>query len=1182
MGIFTRRKPLHESQTHREVRANDPIFNDSFQYANNFIRTYKYTVFTFLPKNLFEQFQRIANAYFLCLLILQLIPQVSSLTPLTTIIPLIFVLTLTAVKDASDDIQRHKSDGEVNSRQALVLKDGKVTSQRWDSIHVGDIIRLESDQFVTADMLLLTSSEPNGLCYIATADLDGETNLKARQAIPDIAEMGDDTGILSSFNGHIECEKPNNNLTKFEGTLNWHGASYSLDPEKILLRGCTLRNTKWCYGIVIFAGKDTKLMRNSGKTRFKRTNIDLLLNQLVLGIFCFLFSICFLCTIGSGIWESVVGYDFQVFLAWEKYIPGSPWLGGTRQGGATAISLMVFISYLIVLNTVVPISLYVTVEFIRLGHSLVINWDVKMYHKESDTPAKSRTTTLNEELGQIEYIFSDKTGTLTQNIMTFKKCSIDSVVYGENESDAAVIKITNEPTSDLTGYKEDILEAVRNDDKKVRMFFRLLSLCHTVMSEERDGVLEYQAQSPDENALVQAAREFGFTFKRRTPTTITIEVDGRDEVYELLCILDFNNVRKRMSVILRKEGRIMLYCKGADSVIYERLSNNEYNANLASKTSGHLSTFAQDGLRTLCLAVKEIDEVSYQMWQKKHHAASIALVDREEKVSAVYEEIEGDLILLGATAIEDKLQDGVPQAISRLSEAGVKIWVLTGDKQETAINIGYSSKLLTEQMEEIFIIDADEYVEVENQLRRAREDILAFMDGTRECGVKYKNGTDASISQSLKDLGTSRSFGLVINGHSLVHSLKEEMEMLLLEVGSMCIAVICCRVTPLQKAKVVDLVKKHKQSITLAIGDGANDVSMIKSAHIGVGISGQEGLQAVLSSDFSIAQFRFLERLLLFHGRLSYLRFCKFLRYFFYKNIAFTLVHFWYAFFCGFSAQYFYDPLFIGAYNVFYTSMPVFVMAIFEQDVSDEFSVSHPKLYTAGHGDGLFNKKIFALSVLEGIITSALLYFTAFGAFSNNIHSNEGRDIIDHHAFSFAVASVLIFVVNIRCAIDTQFWTVFNHLAVWGSIVVYFIFTFFLYSDFIVYSYIGSERIILSSGQFWFTLILIVVVCILPIIGYRFISQVFNPSFNDIIRTEVVTRARSETSELSHLGNSDRKGSLRTGYAFSHTEGYGSMITSGTNMRADGRVAKVSPGDDNQNITGVSYKQNGTNLAVKI
>ena len=367
-------------------------------------------------------------------------------------------------------------------------------------------------------------------------------------------------------------------------------------------------------------------------------------------------------------------------------------------------------------------------------------------------------------------------------------------------------------------------------------------------------------------------------FTERSSRTITIQSLGKVETHDLLCILDFNNVRKRMSVIVKYEGKIKLYCKGADNVIFERLASGQEEAR--ARTQEHLDKFATDGLRTLVLGVRDLTQQQFDDWKAEHHKAAIALENRDEKLDDVYNMIERDLSLIGATAIEDKLQDGVPQTIANLQLAGMKVWVLTGDKQETAINIGYSCNLLNDEMfEEPFIVDGHNYEDVLKQLvahRRSIEHHYNNVNQLKRDNVSVRSVSEASVLEDGAEV--SGGFALVINGHSLVHALTPDMELAFLGVAEHCTAVICCRVTPLQKALVVELIKKYKEAVTLAIGDGANDVSMIKAADIGVGISGQEGMQAVLASDYSIAQFRYLERLLLVHGRWSYYRMCKFLR----------------------------------------------------------------------------------------------------------------------------------------------------------------------------------------------------------------------------------------------------------------------------------------------------------------
>ncbi|XP_052869417.1 phospholipid-transporting ATPase ID [Anopheles cruzii] len=1309
-------------ENERRIRANDREYNTQFKYANNYIKTSKYSILTFLPLNLLEQFQRLANFYFLCLLILQLIPAISSLTPVTTAIPLIGVLMLTAIKDAYDDFQRHMSDSQVNNRRSKALRHGKLVDERWSGVQVGDIIRMDNDQFVAADILLLSSSEPNGLCFIETAELDGETNLKCKQCLPETAAMGQQEDLLWKFNGEIVCEPPNNLLNKFEGTLTWKNQRYPLDNDKILLRGCIIRNTQWCYGVVIFAGKDTKLMQNSGKTKFKRTTIDRLLNFIIIGIVFFLLSICGFCTIAASIWEAFLGYKFQIYLPWERIIPKD------YLQGAISIGCLVFFSYAIVLNTVVPISLYVSVEVIRFAQSFLINWDEKMYYEKSKTHAKARTTTLNEELGQIQYIFSDKTGTLTQNIMTFNKCSIAGRAYGDvvdvrtgetvdlseppfNSNTSLLLnaeelpgRSTPQPTTtaepvqiaspsnkqhppslhvrfsqhsnsqetqtsistkqdtqayipaqsttdvppsgnntqglhvssysvvtesvdfsfnpeyepDFRWYDQGLLDAVRADEQHAHNFFRLLALCHTVMAEDKNGKLDYQAQSPDEAALVSAARNFGFVFKSRAPNSITIEVMGRMEEYELLSILDFNNVRKRMSVVLRRNNSIILYCKGADSVIYDRLGPNQHD--LKARTQEHLNKFAGEGLRTLVLAERRLSKEFYESWLLRQREAALSLDGREDKLGAIYEEIECDMQLVGVTAIEDKLQDGVPQTIANLQLAGIKIWVLTGDKQETAINIGYSCQLLTDDMVDVFVIDGLTKPEVEQQLRKYMDSLrivntyhpanvqkgstvhaqtVASSDTSAVTAngahssssgpmVDIQNTSPPSVSvvtfrwdnrhkytsiggseeapdsvncsnysegfekgvPTLTELDENTGVALVINGHSLVHCLTSELESKFLEIASHCKAVICCRVTPLQKAMVVELIKRAKNAVTLAIGDGANDVSMIKAAHIGVGISGQEGMQAVLASDYSIAQFKFLERLLLVHGRWSYYRMCKFLRYFFYKNFAFTLCHFWYAFFCGFSAQTVFDPMFISVYNLFYTSLPVLALGIFEQDVSDKNSVDYPKLYTPGITNALFNTTEFIRSVLHGIFSSLILFLIPYGTYKDGI-SPDGYVLNDHMLLGSVVATILILDNTAQIALDTSYWTVFNHIMIWGSLLWYFFLDYF-YNYVIGGPYVGSLTQAMKEATFWFTTVLTVIVLMIPVLASRFYFVDVFPSLPDKIRAQqrlALLRSRQSSDVLRTPSARKARRSLRSGYAFAHQEGFGRLITSGKIMR---------------------------------
>ncbi|XP_069865527.1 phospholipid-transporting ATPase FetA-like [Dipodomys merriami] len=1148
MSVFESQTENKQDGVGRFLQANNRELNILYGYPNNAIKTSKYNVFNFLPLNLFEQFQRLANAYFLILLFLQLIPEISALAWYTTVIPLVMVLSITGVKDAIDDLKRHQSDNQVNNRSVLLLVNGRIEQEKWKNIQVGDIIKLKNNEQVTADLLLLSSSEPFSLTYIETAELDGETNLKVKQAISVTSDMKDNLELLSAFDGEVKCETPNNKLDKFSGILTYKGEKYFLDHDKLLLRGCVIKNTDWCFGLVIYTGPDTKLMQNSGKSTFKRTHIDHLLNVLVIWIFLLLSAMCCILAIGHGIWQYNKGYYFQIFLPWDDYVSSS-FLSAT----------LIFWSYFIVLNTMVPISLYVSIEIIRLGNSYYINWDRKMFYAPKNTPAQARTTTLNDGLGQVQYVFSDKTGTLTQNIMIFSKCSINGKRYGYcHDRNGQSMPVCEEDKVDFSYnefadpkfsfYDKTLVEAVKSGDHWVHLFFLTLSLCHTVISEEKvEGMLVYQAQSPDEGALVTAARNFGFVFRSRTSETITMVEMGETKVYQLLAILDFSNVRKRMSVIVRTpEDRIMLFCKGADTIISELLHPSSTSLN--EETMKHLDDFASEGLRTLMVTYRELDYEYFSTWNKKHNEACLSLENREGKLSFVYDEIEKDLMLLGATAIEDKLQDEVPETISTLKKAKIKIWVLTGDKQETAVNIAYSCNIFKDEMDEVFIVEGKNSETIQKELRSARNKMkpesLLESDPinillTKEPKTPFK----------IPEEKPNSNYGLVINGYSLAYALEGDLELELLRTACMCKGVVCCRMTPLQKAQVVELVKKYKAVVTLAIGDGANDVSMIKAAHIGVAITSQEGLQAMLSSDFAFSQFHYLRRLLLVHGRWSYNRMCKFLNYFFYKNFTFTLVHFWYAFYNGFSAQTVFDIWFIACYNLIYTSLPVLCMSLLDQDVNETWSLHFPELYEPGQHNLYFNKKEFMKCLMHGIYSSFVLFFIPMGTIYN-AERKDGKDISDYQSFSLIVQTSLICVVTIQIALKITYWTTIIHFFVWGSLSVYFCILFFLYSDGLclmfpsIFHFLGVARNTLYQPQMWLCVILCVMFCIIPVIGYKFLRPLLWPLSVDKVYGKIrhfmkhplppPIRVRMKHSSLR-----------RSAYAFSHKSGFGALITSG-------------------------------------
>lgn len=858
----------------------------------------------------------------------------------------------------------------------------------WKNVKVGDFVRIYNNDELPADIVILSTSDEEGGCYVETKNLDGETNLKPRYA-PHCGRTLKHARDCERAEFQIDSEGPQPNLYKYNGAIKWkqrmpdnpngepEDMTEPLTIDNLLLRGCTLRNTEWVLGVVVFTGHDTKIMMNAGITPSKRARIARELNFSVICNFVVLVLMCLIAALVNG-WNWAKTDESHHFFE-EGMIGGSPPLTG-------------FITYwaaIIMYQNLVPISLYITLEAVRVLQAVFIYSDVQMYYEPIDQPCIPKSWNISDDVGQIEYIFSDKTGTLTQNVMEFKKATINGQPYGEayTEAQAGMQKrLGVDVEAEAEKAKKEIAEAKRKALKGLRemhdnpylhdedltfiapdfvadlagrttsaqqyaneRFMLALALCHTVVPEKTPGdppKMIFKAQSPDEAALVSTARDMGFTVLSGNSEKIELNVMGEHRVYPVLNMIEFNSTRKRMSIIVKMpDGQNVLFCKGADSIIYSRLKKGEQKE-LRQTTAEHLEMFAREGLRTLCIAERTLSDSEYHSWSRKYEAASSAMENREEKMEAVADMIEQDLYLMGGTAIEDRLQDGVPDTIELLGRAGIKLWVLTGDKVETAINIGFSCNLLNNDLDLIHLkVDEDEEGDVpdEHFLRILEEELD---DNLKKFGM---TGNDDELAAARKNHEPPvPTHGLVIDGFALRWVLHDDLKQKFLLLCKQCKSVLCCRVSPAQKAAVVSMVKNSLDVMTLSIGDGANDVAMIQEADVGVGIAGLEGRQAAMSSDYAIAQFRFLQRLVLVHGRWSYRRLAECIPNFFYKNIIWVFAIFWFGIYSDFDMTYVFEYSYIIMFNLLFTSLPVAVMGILDQDVSDTVSLEIPQLYRRG------------------------------------------------------------------------------------------------------------------------------------------------------------------------------------------------------------------------------------------
>jgi phospholipid-transporting ATPase len=757
---FGRSAPDPSTLGPRIIHLNNPPANAANKYVDNHISTAKYNAVTFIPKFLYEQFSKYANIFFLFTAILQQIPDISPTNRYTTIVPLFIVLMVSAIKESVEDIRRKQSDTSLNHSKARAIRGSSFEDTRWINVAVGDIIRVESEEPFPADLILLASSEPEGLCYIETANLDGETNLKIKQAIPETAHLVS-TAEISRLGGRVRSEQPNSSLYTYEGTLTMQVGGgekeLPLAPDQLLLRGATLRNTPWIHGLVVFTGHETKLMRNATGTPIKKTDVERRLNYMILMLGAILITLSIISSIGDVVVRSTTGKKM-----W--YLSNGDF-NGAKQFFSDILT------YWVLYSNLVPISLFVTVEIVKYAQAFLIDSDLDIYYDRTDTPANCRTSSLVEELGQVEYIFSDKTGTLTCNMMEFRQSSIGGIQYADEVPEDR--RATSQDGMEIGIHDFNQLKENRKTHQSrelITQFLTLLSTCHTVIPErnpDKPDIIKYQAASPDEGALVEGAVQLGYRFIARRPRSVTIEVDGEELEYELLAVCEFNSTRKRMSTIFRcPDGKIRVYCKGADTVIMERLHSNNP---ISDATLRHLEEYAADGLRTLCLSYREVSEQEFQEWYQVFNTAQTTVSgNRAEELDKAAEIIEHDLTLLGATAIEDKLQDGVPDTIHTLQTAGIKVWVLTGDRQETAINIGMSCKLISEDMT-LLIVNEETHEATRSNLQKKLD----------------------AIRGQAADRIEMETLALIIDGKSLTYALEKDLEKMFLDLAVMCKAVIC-------------------------------------------------------------------------------------------------------------------------------------------------------------------------------------------------------------------------------------------------------------------------------------------------------------------------------------------------------------------------------------------------------
>jgi len=1383
-------------------------------YVSNLITSSIYTAYDFFPRQLIVQFSKLANMYFLFVAILQMIPTWSATGNYTTIVPLCIFVGISMSREGYEDFNRHRNDKEENNRKVMVhtLKaDGsgyEYVEKLWKHVRVGDIVRVLQNEWVPADIALLHSSGPKGQCSVETVALDGETTLKSREVPVKLQEaFGVDN--LETSRALITTEDPNLDLFNFEGTceiLDQDSKTIPLGPGNVIYRGSALRNTASVLGVVVFTGKETKMQQNASKnTRSKAPKLQGRVNRIVLVLAAYVLLL-------SG-FSTLAGMRLQSSHSNHWYFQGDK---------VTRTQAMM--GFIIMFNTLIPLSLYVSMEICKAFQKFFMQNDIDMYDENNDVRCRVLTSSLNEELGQVSYVFSDKTGTLTDNIMLFRKMTVagypwihDLDMYFEhdedgylfhkvqpmqmeqmNEQDLALLeqlariprrafggrlpgrpstgrpssarpslgrpslgkpslgrpslgrpslgrpslgkpslgqpggerpssmgpyvdpdlpmppskhsfgqvsnvknsfateraaprpsgvstttqwKSTAEPLkpqttpSTLTMLEYMMTHPNSPFSQRAHFFLLSLALCHSASpevdlnrAEDDDEVeieqLDYQAASPDELALVAAARDLGYMVIDRQYDSITLRTypqgfdsPPKDEVYKVLDTIEFSSSRKRMSNVVQfPDGRIMLFCKGADNVMIERLRNtlttaaknakksihaeahvrrsveaqlanenrnyslgtrpsldmliqrgtadasiyeagrrsmqaqhsfnqqhqhadaerpskalprNLQNAisnatasamNNATRTSASIDMnrasmnmsgaslsmarksvsnsiggapqqpieppseqlerldleemderevlertlakideFSTEGLRTLLYCHRSLSKQVYSAWKTEYDEAKAAISDRQKRVQEVGEKLERDFSVTGSTAIEDKLQKGVPESIEKLRRANIRMWMLTGDKQETAVNIGCSCRLIKDYST-IIMLKANENVE-------------------------------AKVMAALEELDNNNIAHcvVVIDGQTLSVVEQDPILMsLFVDLGLRADSAIVCRASPAQKATIVKSIREREPSKTmLAIGDGANDIAMIQAADVGIGIAGREGLQAARSADFSIGQFRFLLKLLFVHGRWNYVRTCKYILSTFAKEFLFYMSQEIFQRYDLFSGTSVFESWSISMFNTLFTSLPVICVGMMDQDLDPATLIAVPELYQIGQKNQEFGILILIRWLCVAMLECVMISFISYSFYGFNYVL---RDT------SLYPIGVVIYS-GIVCAIcfQIQFITMYNYITMISILVVvisiggYWLFNVLLGLVGIVNpdkTYYTEREFWTDVGRelcFWAIVLLLATIAYLFEFSMKIIKCTVKPSDTDVFqRLEkdyyVMRRLESESELELHQG----------------------------------------------------------------
>ncbi|GKZ68387.1 putative aminophospholipid-translocase [Aspergillus niger] len=1017
------------------------------KYPANVVSNAKYTPWSFLPRTLYNEFSFFFNIYFLLVALSQIIPVLRIGYMSSYIAPLAFVVSISLGKEALDDIGRRRRDAEANAEEFTVLSfDGpngvlEVVKKSRD-LRVGDVLKVRKNQRLPADVVILksisndivtarqsslaerpaevpsqeesllspTTPEPSSSTatneanvssasdtFIRTDQLDGETDWKLR--LPSVLSQTLPLSDLPRLK--VTASAPDRRVNEFVGTIDLGppsgfydphvdkretGGDYETSDTQATSAPLTIDNTAWAntvlasntvtYATIIYTGSQTRAALSTSPSRSKVGLLEYEINNLT-KILCAL-------TLALSI----------VLVALEGFQP--------TNDKVWYVAIMI---YLILFSTIIPMSLRVNLDMAKSVYGRFIE-------RDKDIPGTVvRTSTIPEDLGRIEYLLSDKTGTLTQNEMELKKIHVGTVSYANDamEEVASYIRqsfVGESLTTPSTAFGAQAglgtaPRTRREIGSRVRDIILALALCHNVTptTDEEDGVrvTNYQASSPDEIAIVKYTEDVGLKLAYRDRQSIVLESTHTGKVVvrvRILEIFPFTSDSKRMGIIVqfetdddildssRNDSEIWFYQKGADTVMTTIVAANDW---LDEETAN----MAREGLRTLVVGRRRLSPQQYEEFTTKYKQASLALQGRDVGMAKVISEyLERDLELLGVTGVEDRLQRDVKPSLELLRNAGVKIWMLTGDKVETARCVAISAKLVAR----------GQYIHTVAKVKdkSTAQETLDFL----------RNKTDCC---------------LLIDGESLSLMLGQ-FRTAFISVAVLLPAVVACRCSPTQKAEVADLIRQHTKKRVCCIGDGGNDVSMIQAADVGIGIVGKEGRQASLAADFSITQFHHLTKLLVWHGRNSYKRSAKLAQFIMHRGLIISACQTMYSIASHFDPKGLFINWLMVGYATVYTNAPVFSL-VFDRDVDEELANLYPELYKElKTGRSLSYRSFFTwvlVSVYQGAVIQGLSQILLDTITGPRLISVSFTSLVINELLMVAIAITTWHPIMIFCIIGT-------------------------------------------------------------------------------------------------------------------------------------------------------------------